>query len=273
MNIPLKKLVLSDSVGMGGHNNRNDVKALQQCLNDLQDSFRLSSKLAVDGSLGRTPENSATVAAIKGFQAQVVGMAHPDGRIDQGGRSHKALNDCLNELMVSEAASRGSTVAAISTAGIQLLQSVETLATVPYDDQTGRTIQEWCAGATIGYGHLIARHEWSSCRRGVSPDEAEALFFRDIEPFIEVVKNSVITPLKQHEFDALVIFAFNIGVSGFASSSAVAMINNPEVDTPYESLEAAWKAWNKSQGQIMEGLIKRRACEWNIYSRGLYDTW
>ena len=67
--------------------------------------------------------------------------------------------------------------------------------------------------------------------------------------------------------------AWGIGTPIFSAFAEKFGDNNPEIDTPYETLEAAWKAWNKSQGQIMEGLIKRRACEWDIYSRGLYAMW
>lgn len=286
------ELILRDSVGLGGHNAQADIKALQTCLNDIGDTFHLSSPLALDGSLGRVPERSATVAAIRAFQHFVVGMPSPDGRIDKGGRSHRKINSCLQAaqsslLDVGQVPHLNSDTvhspvisspvmnspSEISAKGMDLLQNIETLATSPYDDQTGCTINQWCAGATIGYGHLIARHEWNSYRNGVSTDQAHSLFYRDLQPFIDAVKTNVITPLRQNEFDALVIFAFNIGTSGLASSSVVAMINNPDVDTPYDTLENAWKAWSKSQGKVMQGLVHRRACEWNMYSHGVYEKW
>lgn len=278
-------LVLTGSVGLGGNNARKDIKALQTCLNAIGDAFKLSPKLAVDGSLGRSPERSATVRAIRDFQRIIIGMTHPDGRIDKDGRSHRQLNACLQK-RADDASARHddhslqtspspSTNAAnnLSTAGIQLLQSIETLATAPYDDQTGAEISQWCSGATIGYGHLIARHEWNTYCHGMTEGVAEELFCRDLQPFVDAVTTNVVVPLAQHELDALVILAFNIGVSGFSSSSVVAMINNPQVDSVYDTLEHAWKAWNKSQGKIMQGLVKRRACEWNIYSQAIYEKW
>ena len=36
---------------------------------------------------------------------------------------------------------------------------------------------------------------------------------------------------------------------------------------------AAWKAWNKSQGQVMQGLVNRRNAEWDVYSKNIYQRW
>ena len=69
------------------------------------------------------------------------------------------------------------------------------------------------------------------------------------------------------------MLAYNIGVSGFTNSSAVALINNPSASTPYSSVESAWKAWNRSQGLVSQGLINRRNAEWGVYSNGVYKKW
>ena len=79
--------------------------------------------------------------------------------------------------------------------------------------------------------------------------------------------------LAQNEFDALVIFAFNVGASAFKGSAVVKLVNDPKAITLYINLEAAWKAWNKSQGKVMSGLNNRRNCEWKIYADGIYESW
>jgi lysozyme len=76
-----------------------------------------------------------------------------------------------------------------------------------------------------------------------------------------------------NEFDALVIFAFNIGEFNFSNSSALKLVNDSTAATSYTSLELAWKAWNKSQGKIMRGLNNRRQAEWDIYSKNIYKQW
>lgn len=162
---------------------------------------------------------------------------------------------------------------ALSTAGSNLLKTVEQLRLQPYDDQTGADISAWTAGATIGYGHLISKSEWSLYENAIAQADADALFDKDIAPFVEAVRSKITAMLSQQQFDALVMLVYNIGQASFAGSSVVKMINDPAAASQYPSLEAAWKAWNKSQGKVMKGLDNRRSCEWNVYVLGNYQRW
>lgn len=157
--------------------------------------------------------------------------------------------------------------------GEALLKAVETLRLKPYDDQTTRDISAWVAGATIGYGHLIAAKDWDTYKDGITQAQAEALFAADLAPFDQAVRDAISVGLQQYQFDALVILAFNIGVGGFKGSSVVKLVNDPKAATGHPSLEAAWKAWNKSQGKVMKGLDNRRAAEWRIYTMAVYARW
>lgn len=70
---------ISHSVGLGGTNLPHDVAAVQALLN--RHRTAASPLLAVDKRVG-----PRTIAAIKEFQARVVKMPQPDGRVDpQGG--------------------------------------------------------------------------------------------------------------------------------------------------------------------------------------------
>jgi hypothetical protein len=104
-------------------------------------------------------------------------------------------------------------------------------------------------------------------------DQADALFAGDLAPFEAAVNKGVTADIAQNQFDACVIFAFNIGTNGFLTSSALKLINDPNASTSYDSLEAAWKAWDKSQGKVSRGLQNRRDAEWKIYSQGVYERW
>ena len=160
-----------------------------------------------------------------------------------------------------------------SRKGMNLLKNVERLRLKPYDDQTGKLITKWVKGATIGYGYLVPKTEWSLYKFGITKIEASSLFLQSLTPFIDTVNKSITISLSQNEFDACVILAFNIGKSAFSSSSAVKLINNPNSKTTYSSLEQAWKAWNKYQEKINRGLINRRECEWQIYLNNTYKNW
>lgn len=161
----------------------------------------------------------------------------------------------------------------LSAAAINLLMEVETLRLSPYDDQTAKNIINWVEGATIGYGHLIIKCDWDTYKNGISEPHAKSLLDSDLNPFLAIVQSSVTAKLAQNEFDAMVILAYNIGAQAFSESSVVKLVNNPKAKTQYKDLEAAWKAWNKSQGKVMKGLNNRRQCEWDIYTQAIYKRW
>ena len=162
---------------------------------------------------------------------------------------------------------------ALSPEAVALLQAIETLRLKPYDDQAAKDIDTWVKGATIGYGHLIKKHEWDTYKDGITQEQAEALFQADAAPFITAVGDSIIVGVQQYEFDAMVILAFNIGETGFRNSSVIKLINKPMAGSNDAALELAWKSWNKSQGKPSKGLDNRRAAEWRIYTDANYARW
>lgn len=146
----------------------------------------------------------------------------------------------------------------------------------PYDDTNGQFIEEWNKHATIGYGHLIKNNtEFKKFINGITDEEAVHIFRNDVNSFAEEVDSLITSEIDQHQFDACVIFAYNIGKTGFSNSSAIKLINNPNAVTNYSSLETAWKAWNKQtidgRKQIVNGLINRREKEWKLFEDGSYS--
>ncbi|ELP1878973.1 M15 family metallopeptidase [Vibrio vulnificus] len=93
----MAKVKLIGSVGVSGKNQTIDIKEIQKGLNLTISLLKPITQLKVDGSLGRNPEKSKTVAAIKEFQKRVVGMVRPDGRVDVNGKTHRKLNDCIQK--------------------------------------------------------------------------------------------------------------------------------------------------------------------------------
>lgn len=77
---------ITGSVGRFGNNEFLDVKTVQTRLNALMGTSR--KELVPDGKVG-----SKTIGAIKDFQASVVRLRHPDGRVDPANRTINALND------------------------------------------------------------------------------------------------------------------------------------------------------------------------------------
>ena len=83
-------MCIAKSVGANGQNDRTDVKTVQILLNFHAGVLGLQAPLAEDGAIGPN-----TLAAIGTFQSKVVGMAHPDQRVDPGGTTLAKLRDGL----------------------------------------------------------------------------------------------------------------------------------------------------------------------------------
>jgi hypothetical protein len=77
---------ISASVGSGGVNKAADVTTVQKLLNQYL-TAQEEPLLDVSGTI-----DPDTILAIQGYQADVVGLPAPDGRIDPGGKTWKALD-------------------------------------------------------------------------------------------------------------------------------------------------------------------------------------
>ena len=163
-----------------------------------------------------------------------------------------------------------------SNNGIEFLKQLEGCVKkgdkhIVYDDKTGRPVDINAPlphGATIGYGHLIKPGENFS--GGITERVATELLRADIAIAERAVQNNITVPLMQNQYDALVIFAYNIGANNFAKSTVIKYINNPNFHSSiYPSLESAWRAWNKSGGRAMGGLSRRRNAELHLFVYGV----
>ena len=233
----------------------------------LNSKLRPSPNLKPDGVFGGKTQN-----AVSSFQRQA-GL-NPDGIVGpqtQAALAKAPAGPATATPGTPPVVGGGSTT--VSAQGINILKLIEQLRLTPYDDQNGKDISAWVKGATIGYGHLISQGEWPTYKNGINASQAEALFSSDLQPYANAVRSGVTVAVSQNQFDAIVILTFNIGIGGFQKSSVLKLVNDPTAKTAYSSLEAAWKAWNKSQGNVMQGLINRRNAEWNIYSKNVYQTW
>ena len=137
----------------------------------------------------------------------------------------------------------------ISEYGIDLIKRNEGLRLKAYRCPGGM----W----TIGYGHT------SGVKDGdvITKEQAEELLKKDIKE-IEDKLNSLNLNLTQNQFDALASFIFNVGWSNFKSSTLLKKIKiNP--DDP--SIRYEFSRWVFANGKKLNGLIKRRNEEANLY--------
>ena len=106
---------------------------------------------------------------------------------------------------------------------------------------------------TIGYGHTGGVKEDDT----ITQPEADKLLENDIAKFEEYVSDNVIVELKQHQFDALVAWTFNLGVGNLRNSTMLKKLNGAD----YDSIPFEMRRWNKAGGKTLDGLIRRRKAE------------
>lgn len=83
-----RMVTLSESVGLDGKNLPQDSKAVQQLLNENRNRIPGAREIRIDGVIG-----PRTIGLIWDFQVNVLKFIKPDGRVDPGGKTIKALND------------------------------------------------------------------------------------------------------------------------------------------------------------------------------------
>lgn len=132
-------------------------------------------------------------------------------------------------------------------AGLTLIKSFEGLSLEKYRDAVGK----W----TIGYGHLILPNE--NFPQALSKVEAEDLLRADLGTTERGIHRLVTVALNQNQFDALVAFAFNVGLGNLQNSTLLRLLNQGQ----YQEAADQFPRWNKAGGKILAGLTRRRDAE------------
>tara|TARA_A100000172_G_scaffold66855_1_gene46488 strand:- start:3375 stop:3818 length:444 start_codon:yes stop_codon:yes gene_type:complete len=137
----------------------------------------------------------------------------------------------------------------ISKEGINLIKKFEGCKLEAYKCAAG----VW----TIGYGSTHGISEGMK----ISQERADMLLLEDIEKFEKAVNKAVKRAMVQCQFDALVSWTFNLGESNLNSSTMLKKLNNQE----YDEVIPQMKRWNKVNGQVKQGLVRRREAEALLY--------
>jgi lysozyme len=133
-----------------------------------------------------------------------------------------------------------------SNDGLKLTKQFEGCELTAYQDQVG----VW----TIGYGHTGA-----GVKSGltITQDHADALLVSDIAAAAAFVNQVVTVALQQHQFDALVDFAFNLGRAALGGSTLLKLINAGD----FAGAAKQFPAWDHAGGKVVAGLLRRRNAE------------
>ena len=138
-----------------------------------------------------------------------------------------------------------------SDAGVSLIKTFEGFRAKPYRCPAGIP--------TIGYGATFYPDGRKVSLNDPAITEARATeLLRDmLGGFERGVLRQVKVELAQHEFDALVSFAYNVGSEALAGSTLLKRLNaNDKKGAADQFLR-----WNRADGRVMSGLTRRREAE------------
>ena len=129
---------------------------------------------------------------------------------------------------------------------------------------------------TIGYGNTFYA-DGTPVKEGDKIDQATAnqLFDITLNKFEKQVKmllgDTLLVTLPKEAIDALVSLAYNIGTGAFAKSTLLKRIKLNKLD--FDGIEAAFMMWVKSNGKVLNGLVRRRAAEFDMYRNAVLNQY
>ena len=144
----------------------------------------------------------------------------------------------------------------ISKTGLDLIKQHEGFCSEPY----------LCPASvgTIGYGSTYYE-DGTKVKLGDPPitqERAEKLLASVLVQYEKAVDSFARDDITQEQFDALVCFAYNVGIGALKTSTLLRKVNtNPSDPT----IKDEFLRWNKAAGKVLKGLTKRREEEAKLY--------
>jgi lysozyme len=144
----------------------------------------------------------------------------------------------------------------IDKKGYDLIKEFEGLSLKPYKCSAGVP--------TIGYGSTYyengTRVQMSDAP--ITKQRAEQLLQHTADRVASKVANLIKKPVTQNQFNALVSFAFNLGVRALQNSTLLRLVNINPNDA---NIAKEFLKWNKAGGKVVQGLTNRRIKESALY--------
>lgn len=141
-----------------------------------------------------------------------------------------------------------------SKKGIALIKRFEGVRLQAYRDSVGVL--------TIGYGHTSAAGSPRVTRTmRITKTQAEDILRADLRKFERGVSQQVDVALSQGQFDALVSFAFNVGLGALSRSTLLRKLNSGD----YKSAANEFLRWTRAGSNRLKGLVRRRRAERELF--------
>lgn len=208
-----------------------------------------------------TAEAGLNIRAEGDINAQIVNVLDYGQRFHIVGENDKwyEIDKPCNGWIYKEYTSLSNTPHTISDNLLQFTKSWEGFSATPYQDAGGN----W----TIGYGictynqrpdYTMTEAEASQQLENTLNDLASQLY--------EVVGEY---DLNQSEFDSLVDFSYNLGLEALRSSTLLRNINACKNNS---TLMEDFRMWSYCDGRALEGLLRRRTAEAQMWLYGQYNN-
>ncbi|SDK34919.1 lysozyme [Catalinimonas alkaloidigena] len=124
---------------------------------------------------------------------------------------------------------------------------------------------------TLGWGNT----RWENGRpvkpgETITRERAERLFHYWLDRFSDDVRSLLKVKVNENQFSALVSFAYNVGsdidaddiAEGLGDSTLLKRVNANPSDP---AIAAEFAKWKRSNGHVLNGLVRRRAAEATLY--------
>lgn len=163
----------------------------------------------------------------------------------------------------AESKARGLTT---STKGVDFIKDYEAYHATRYNDGTGV--------ATVGYGTTESDVKPLPAR--VSKEGAQALLAQALGgkygPAVNAADKRYGLNLKQHEFDALVSFVYNLGSGSVGSARGFNTLQKALASKDRKAIADAFLLYTNPGSSVHAGLLKRRQAERRMFLDGVYDS-
>lgn len=146
---------------------------------------------------------------------------------------------------------------------LDYLKRREAFSATPYADSAGLM--------TIGYGHLMTRRERETLTR-CTEDQAAKWLATDVSAralWLAGINANLPTPLNQHQFDAVLSWAYNVGLTAAENSTLMAMLRQANFAGAANQFDR-WIYITRGKKVALKGLINRRRMDRAIFERGIY---
>ena len=142
-----------------------------------------------------------------------------------------------------------------SPAAYALIRRYEGLRLTSYRDPVGI----W----TVGYGTT----QGAEPDQHITEEEAEAMLRHEVAHVEGVLTAAITRPVEQHQFDACVALAYNIGCGNFTHSTLLRKLNAGDREGAAEE----FGRWCHAGTSVLPGLVERRKAERELFLGGQHQ--